>query len=330
MSYRDKQLLREFVRESLREALKGPEAAKANLVGDYDTSFGPQDDIKSSRGYDEVQFDGSVMSFVLRTMGMPQSSMNLYNNFFGPRGFFDFGGIFGNRASPFGRDINAVGNRGLGTVSAVLGPRNASSMGQNYWTNLKRALSGDLPMREAPERISLLSLLGDEIRQQIASSPRPEAPAAEPEKKELEKKDKSQEPDVQQKERPTPAVASEVDDQRVLDAVARDTEKIIADFEKIKDSETVDETVLAWQSATGFGEDPATLLQVRKSLQGKEESARFDKKLQGFIKNDLSKAYYADMITPVIDAFLSPGSPVSPAVAAKAVSALEDTLSKIK
>ena len=88
--------------------------------------------------------------------------------------------------------------------------------------------------------------------------------------------------------------------------------------------------MLAWQSATGFGEDPATLLQVRKSLQGKEESARFDKKLQGFIKNDLSKAYYADMITPVIDAFLSPSSPVSPAVAAKAVSALEDTLSKIK
>ena len=319
MSYKiTSKLLREFVKESLNEMLQGAESLTPYPREiSYDTAFGPQaPTLFQSRGYQGVQYDGTPMSFVLNALGAPQSSYDLYGNFFGPNGFFDFGGIFGTRASPFGRNIGAIGSAGVGTVGAVLGPRNAANIGQGYWSNLRSAFSGGLAIRreslDPSEMIQNTAAATEPLLVQEPVVQTPEPPSTAPP------------PAIQQQAQPA------IGDDQVISSLSRDVEKILSDYNEIKSAQTAEEAIHAWQRATGFGNSSRSAVQQAQLVDTPEGSEVYLERLRSFISDDLAPVYYSNLISPVLDGFLSPTPTVSASARARAVSILEDALGSIR
>ncbi len=308
-------LIREFIRETLSESLESKFGADLSDA-QYDTAFGPEPPTYfQSRGHHKVSYDGTPMSAILSILGAPASSYDLYKNFFGPSGFFNFSGIFGDRASPFGRDVNRVGAGLLSPISRILGPRDAGSVGQGYWQNLRSAFSGNLALRRESANLSP-SQEDSEI--DVISEP---FEILEPEPEIVQQIV----PDQFQQE-PVGASFNESD---IIRSLSSDIQKIVSDFSQIKSSNTWIESVQNWQRATGFGETPIEVFEEIGAMVGTQEGDFLSNSIKSFIENQMAPVYYSDIITPVLDGFLSPDNSISAQTRGTAVSMLEDALSII-
>ena len=318
MSYSSRKQLRYFIREVVSEALNVDGiSSQIGGLADEDSPLmatPKHRTLQQIRGWEPASYDGTPMSAIFSFFQMPASSYDLYRNFFGQNGFFNWDGITGNRASPFGSDITAIGRGLMSPVSTLLGPRDPASLGQGYWQNLRSAFSGGLAVRRESAGLDI----NPGVQQDLISSapevdPAPEPPA-----------------EVEQPEAFGIFDSGlDIDENEIISSLDRDLQKIVLDYDSIKRASTPEATISAWQEATGFGESLSQFLASVESSYDQQAVEGAMQRVEGFIKDEIAPAYYRDLITPVIDGFLSSSGQVSSRTKASAISILEDSLALI-